>query len=154
MKRVFSILKLVCFFPWLAGRFHNQTRGEKKQEMALTNFNIYIFFTGITDFNLAPAARPSGIRSINLKPKIWKDQIKRRICEIIRCDNRGGQTRNDTAPGIIFTPIKPPDFDKKEVEKAKPPVIKPKPVFSSPAGKCSVNIHQYMTESVTYPLST
>jgi hypothetical protein len=39
MQRQLSFLKLVCFFPWLADRFHNfeltQNRGEKNQEMTL-----------------------------------------------------------------------------------------------------------------------
>ncbi|XP_062613284.1 inhibin beta A chain-like [Saccostrea cucullata] len=85
------------------------------------------------NFNITHSGRQSMARSINLKPEIWKDQIKRRICEIIRCNGRTLQRKNDTSNNIIFTPLKPPSFDKKDVEIVKPPVVKPKPVFSSPS---------------------
>ncbi|XP_061185663.1 inhibin beta A chain-like [Saccostrea echinata] len=85
------------------------------------------------DFNLTHPGRQSMTRSINLKPEIWKDQIKRRICEIIRCNGRSVQKKNNTSNNIIFTPLRPPAFDKKDVEIVRPPVVKPKPVFSSPS---------------------
>nr|XP_022308168.1 uncharacterized protein LOC111114172 [Crassostrea virginica] len=52
----------------------------------------------------------AGRRDLNLIPEIWKDQIKRRICEIIRirCDGIYGPKKNDTTEEIVFTPIKPP----------------------------------------------
>lgn len=80
---------------------------------------------------------PSG-RSINLKPMMRLDQLRRKICELIRmgCDEKStDQKKNETTSEIIFTPMKPPDFDKKDVKIVNLPPIKPKPVFSSPAGE-------------------
>jgi hypothetical protein len=44
MQRQICFFK-VCFFPWLAGRFHNfelTQNGEKKQEMALLALALII----------------------------------------------------------------------------------------------------------------
>jgi hypothetical protein len=40
MQRQFYFLNLVCFLPWLAGRFQNfeLTQNREKQEMALLGF--------------------------------------------------------------------------------------------------------------------
>eukprot|EP00105_Crassostrea_gigas_P006189 XP_011420040.1 PREDICTED: inhibin beta A chain [Crassostrea gigas] len=74
---------------------------------------------------------PSGLRRINLKPIMRLDQLRRKICELIRmgCDEQSTDPKkNETTSEIIFTPMKPPDFDKKDVK-----IVNLPPVFSRPA---------------------
>lgn len=76
---------------------------------------------------------PSGLRRINLKPIMRLDQLRRKICELIRmgCDEQSTDPKkNETTSEIIFTPMKPPDFDKKDVK-----IVNLPPVFSRPAGE-------------------
>lgn len=96
----------------------------------------------------------AGRRDLNLIPEIWKDQIKRRICEIIRirCDGIYGPKKNDTTEEIVFTPIKPPDFTKSDVKDEKPVAVKPTPVWSSPAGESVLRVG-YFRVRVQYPLT-
>lgn len=76
---------------------------------------------------------PSGLRRINLKPIMRLDQLRRKICELIRmgCDEQSTDPKkNETTSEIIFTPMKPPDFDKNDVK-----IVNLPPVFSRPAGE-------------------